>query len=88
MHWHVGRTPAEDTDHVVVECLDGLFCHVLSVIVRWDEFVGHLCKFNFGFVCHRGLIVKDLMPWFNASASHACEGTSPSEDEFTVADVF
>ena len=45
----VGAT-AENTDKMVLEGLDGAFCHVAVMVVRRNKFVGHAGRLNGLFV--------------------------------------
>ncbi len=62
---------AEDADEVCLEGLDGLFGHVATVIVRWDQLVSHFVVANFLLEIGRALIVEDVSSGGNAGASQS-----------------
>jgi hypothetical protein len=65
MKWEILVCAAEDADEVRLEGLDGLFGHVATVIVQWDQLVSHfvvancLLKIGRAFIdedCRRGVM--------------------------------
>ena len=57
VHWYVGGTSAEAADNVVFEGLNGLFSHVLLVVIEMDKFKVHVSVFDFYLVRCRCLFV-------------------------------
>ena len=51
MHGHGGGATTEDTDHVVFHHLNGIFSHILSMVIGGDKFVCHCCEFDLCLVC-------------------------------------
>ncbi len=45
-------TATEDADKVVLECLDGFFSHVASMVIRGNNFIYHVGITN-GLLVHR-----------------------------------
>jgi hypothetical protein len=44
-------TATRDTDTVVLECLDGFFSHVVSMVIRGNKFISHVGVANGLLVC-------------------------------------
>jgi hypothetical protein len=87
MHRHGGRASAEYTDHVVVECLDGLLGKVASMVIGGDKFICHLGEFNLGLVCKQCLVVEYMVPWDDAALGHLGECVTAGKNEFALAVV-
>ena len=68
MKWEILVCAAEDADEVCLEGLDGLFAHVVTVIVRWDQLVSHFVVSNCLLEIGQALIVKDVSSGGNAGA--------------------
>jgi hypothetical protein len=85
MQRHGGQASTEHADHVILERLDGLLGKVAMMVIGWDEFICHLCEFNFGLVCKRCLVVEYLVSWDDAVLSHLRECATAGENEFTLA---
>jgi hypothetical protein len=45
-------TATEDADKVVLECLDGFFSHVASMVVRGNKLISQVTVTNGFLVCH------------------------------------
>jgi hypothetical protein len=46
MEWKICVRAAQYADKVGFEYFDGRLCNVLSVVMGWDELVGHFVLFN------------------------------------------
>jgi hypothetical protein len=51
VHRESRGTTTEDTEKVVLECLDGFFAHVVSMVVRGNKCVCHVGVANGLLVC-------------------------------------
>ncbi len=70
MDWHGWGAAAENSDEVMLEGLDGLFCHDALVFFQGDKSVGHAGGLDDGLVFHRCLVVEDLMFGDDPAALH------------------
>ncbi len=61
MDWHGRGEAAENSDEVILEGVDGFFCHVALVFFWEDKFVGHAGGLDGSLVLRRCLVVNDLM---------------------------
>jgi hypothetical protein len=52
VHRESGGTATENTNKVVLECLDGFFGHVALMVVWGNKFICHIGVANGLFVCH------------------------------------
>ncbi len=48
----IGGTATENINKVVLECLDGFFCHVALMVVRGNKFICHIGVANGLLVSH------------------------------------
>ena len=44
MHWEVGVCAADASDKVIFERLDGTFCSISTVDMRWDKLEIHMFR--------------------------------------------
>jgi hypothetical protein len=88
MHRHGGQASVEHADHVVLECLDGLFGKVATIVIGGDEFVCHLDEFNFGLVCKQCLVVEYLVSWDDAMVGHSSKCMAAGKNELALAVIF
>ena len=79
-----GGTPAEDTNEVILESLDGLFSHVAPMVIGGNKFKCHAQCANGFLVCRKYLIVQYLMFGDNAGFGHAFQGSCLRQNKFAA----
>ena len=82
-----GGTPAEDTDEVILESLDGLLRHVATMVIGGNKFKCHAQCTNGFLVRRQFLIVQDLMFGDNACFLHAFQGSCLRKNKFAASVV-
>jgi hypothetical protein len=77
-------TATEYADKVVLECLDGFFSHVASMVIQGNKFICHVGVADGLLVCHWCLVIQDLMCRDDARLLHLLQGSCTAQDKFAA----
>jgi hypothetical protein len=88
MDGHGCSAPAEYSNEMIFEGLNGFFDHVVPVVIWGNSLICHARCPDGILVRFRCLIVEDLVLWVDALSLHSGEGPDAGKYEFTASLIF